>query len=365
MRILLTTNCRIFIRQISCKYPLSSSNRTKMKRQVTIKDIASKLGLSTSTVSRALKDHPDISPKTRTAVKELAGLLGYRPNRIALNLRNNSTRTIGLIIPEIEHYFFSAIINGIEEVAYKNDYSVMVFQSNESYKREVINTQAVLTNRVDGVLVSFSKETNDFSHFQKLIDNEIPVVFFDRTTEELPADQVVADDYQGAFLAVNHLIEKGCKKIAHFAAPQNLQIGKSRLSGYHDALLKHNIHFRHDLVFLADTFETAKKAAHDILRKPEAPDGFFAVNDMSAIAIIKAARELGKRVPEDIKVVGFENSKSAAISEPELTTIDQFGFDLGREACLMLLKRLKEDDNSDFKPVKKVIKTKLVVRSST
>jgi LacI family transcriptional regulator len=337
-----------------------------MKHQITIKDIANKLGLSTSTVSRALKDHPDISPKTRTAVKELAGLLGYRPNRIALNLRNSSTRTLGLIIPEIEHYFFSAIINGIEEVAYKNDYSVMVFQSNESYKREVINTQAVLTNRVDGVLVSFSKETRDFSHFQRLIDNEIPVVFFDRVTEELQADQVVADDYQGAFLAVNHLIERGCKRIAHFAAPQTLAIGKNRLLGYHDALLKHNIPFVQSLVVLADTFETAKKAAHDILRKPDRPDGFFAVNDMSAIAIIKAAYELGIKVPSDIKVVGFENSKSSALIEPELTSVDQFGFELGREACLLLLKRLKDDEDiTTFKPVKKVIKTKLVIRGTS
>jgi len=337
-----------------------------MKHQITIKDIANKLGLSTSTVSRALKDHPDISPKTRVAVKELAGLLGYRPNRIALNLRNSSTHTLGLIIPEIEHYFFSAIINGIEDVAYKNDYSVMVFQSDESYKREVINTQAVLTNRVDGVLVSFSKETHDFSHFQRLIDNEIPVVFFDRVTEELQADQVVADDYQGAFLAVNHLIEKGCKQIAHFAAPQSLAIGKNRLLGYHDALLKHAIPYNPALVVLADTFESAKKAAHDILRKPNHPDGFFAVNDMSAIAIIKAAKELGIQVPDEVKVVGFENSKSSALIEPELTSVDQFGFELGREACLQLFKRLREDDETtEFKPVKKVIKTKLVIRGTT
>lgn len=337
-----------------------------MKRQVTIKDIAQKLGLSTSTISRALKDHPDISAKTRTAVKELASLLGYRPNRIALNLRSNSTHTIGLIIPEIEHYFFSAIINGIEEIAYKNDYSVMVFQSDESYKREVINTQAVLTNRVDGVLVSFSKETKDFSHFQKLIDNEIPIVFFDRVIDALQADQVVADDYQGAFLAVNHLIEKGCKRIAHFAAPQHLAIGKGRLSGYHDALLKHSIPYDPSLVVLADTYETSRKAAHEILRRPDHPDGFFAVNDMAAIAIIKEAKSMGIKIPEDVRVVGFENSKSAAISEPELTTVDQFGFELGREACLMLLKRLKsEERESPFKPIKKVIKTRLVVRAST
>lgn len=335
-----------------------------MKRQVTIKDIAIKLGMSTSTISRALRDHPDISPKTRAAVKELAALLGYRPNRIALNLRSNETRTIGLIIPEIEHYFFSAIINGIEEIAYKNDYSVMVFQSNESYKREVNNTQAVLTNRVDGVLVSFSKETRDYSHFQKLIENEIPVVFFDRVTDELQADQVVSDDYQGAFLAVNHLIEKGCKRIAHFAAPQHLALGKGRLSGYHDALLKHNIPFDNELIFHSDTFDHSRKIALSLLKRPDRPDGFFTVNDMSAIAVLKAAGQLGLKVPEDVKVAGFENSKSAALCEPELTTVDQYGYELGREACSILLKRLKEKDNG-FKPEKKVIRTKLVVRNST
>jgi LacI family transcriptional regulator len=270
-----------------------------------------------------------------------------------------------LIIPEIEHYFFSAIINGIEEVAYKNDYSVMVFQSNETYRREVNNTHAVLTNRVDGVLVSFSKETQDFSHFMKLVENEIPVVFFDRVIDGLPADQVVADDYHGAFLAVNHLIEKGCRKIAHFSAPQHLLIGKNRLSGYYDALLKHNIPIDASLVFPADTFDESKKMALSILRLPTRPDGFFAVNDMSAIAIIKAARELGLRIPEDIKVVGFENSKSAALCEPELTTIDQFGFELGREACLMLLKRLKDNGQTAFKPERKVIKTRLIQRKST
>lgn len=336
-----------------------------MKRQITIKDIAEKLGLSTSTVSRALKDHPDISPQTRTVVKELATLLGYRPNRIALNLRNNSTHTIGLIIPEIEHNFFSAIINGVDEIAYKNDYSVMVFQSNESYKREVINTHAVLTNRVDGVLVSFSKETRDFSHFKKLIDNEIPVVFFDRVTNELHTDQIIADDYHGAFVAVNHLIEKGCRSIAHFAAPQHLDIGKNRLLGYHDALLKHNILYDPNLVLLADTYETARRTALEILKRPDHPTGFFAVNDMAAIAIIKAARQLGIKVPEEIKVVGFENSRSAAISEPELTTVDQFGFELGREACTVLLKRIEEENKENFKPIKKSIKTKLIVRNSS
>ena len=336
-----------------------------MKRQTTIKDIAIKLGLSTSTVSRALKDHPDISPKTRSVVKELAAILGYRPNKIALNLRNNLTRMIGLIIPEIQHNFFSAIINGVEEIAYKNDYSVMVFQSNESYKREVINAHTVLANRVDGVLISFSKETKDFSHFQKLIDNEIPVVFFDRVTDELHTDQIIADDYQGAYVAVNHIIEKGCTSIAHFAAPQHLDIGKNRLLGYHDALLKHNIPYDPSLVMLADTYKTAYKAALEILKRPNHPTGFFAVNDMAAIAIMKAARHLGIKVPEEVKVVGFENSVVASISEPELTTVDQFGFELGREACMLLLKRVEEEHKENFKPIKRAIKTKLIVRNSS
>ncbi len=335
-----------------------------MKRQVTIKDIAQKLGISVSTVSRALKDHPDISLKTRQAVQELAKLLGYKPNLIALKLKNSQTNTIGVIIPEIQHYFFSTILNGIEEVAYKNNYNVMVFQSNESYMREVLNTQTLLANRVDGVLASFSKNTHDFSHFQQLIENEIPLVFFDREHEDLPTDSVIVDDYSGAMNAVAHLIDRGCKRIAFYSAPQHLMIGKKRLEGYKAALKKNNIPFDPDLVYSCDTFEESVKISRSVLKKHNRPDGVFAVNDLTAIGVLKIAKQLGLKVPEDIKIVGFENSRTSRICEPELTTVDQFGFDLGKKATELLLKRIKQDA-FDHEAEKQVVKTNLIIRDTT
>ena len=288
-----------------------------MKRQVTIKDIAEKLGISPSTVSRSLKDHPDISVKTRNAVKELAKLLRYKPNLIALNLKNSRTNTIGLLVPEIEHHFFSTIINGIEEVAYQNNFNVLIVQSNESYLREVLNTQTLLGNRVDGMLASFSKETKDFSHFQQIIDNEIPLVFYDRAVEKMHADVVVVDDYSGAYDAVNHLIKEGCQRIAFYSAPQHLLLGKDRLQGYIDALENNNINFDKNLVYSCDTFESAIKISQSIFRKIDRPDGVFAVNDLTAVGVMKTAKNLGIKIPEELKIVGFENSKNASICEPE------------------------------------------------
>jgi LacI family transcriptional regulator len=335
-----------------------------MKRQVTIKDIASKLGISTSTVSRALKDHPDISLKTREAVQELAKLLGYKPNLIALNLKHSRTNTIGVLVPEVQHYFFSTILNGIEEVAYKRDFSVMVFQSNESYMREVLNTQTLLANRVDGVLASFSKNTHDFSHFQQLIDNEIPLVLFDRENDDLHADSVIVDDYSGAYQAVNHLINQGCRRIAFFSAPQHLMLGKNRLEGYRHALEKNGITYNPDLVYSCDTYEDAIKISRTVLKKQDRPDAVFAVNDLTAIGAMKTARQLGLAIPDDIMFVGFENSRSARICEPELTTVDQFGFELGKKATELLLQRIKTD-TFDYKTEKQVVKTHLVIRETS
>lgn len=335
-----------------------------MKRQVTIKDIAEKLGISPSTVSRSLKDHPDISIKTRNAVKELAKLLGYKPNLIALNLKNSRTNTIGLIVPEVEHYFFSKIISGIEDVAYDNSYNVLVVQSNESYLREVLNSQTLLGNRVDGMLVSFSKETKDFSHFKQIIDNEIPLVFYDRAIDDLRADMVVVDDYTGAYDAVKHLINRGCKRIAFYSAPQHLHLGKDRLKGYTDALEHYGISFDKNLVYSCDTFESAVKISNSVLKKVDKPDGIFAVNDLTALGVMKVAKKLGIKIPAELKIVGFENSKSAIISEPELSSVDQFGYDLGKKAMTILLNRIKGNEE-DYTPVKHVIKTKLIVRDSS
>jgi len=335
-----------------------------MKRQVTIKDIGRKLGISTSTVSRALKDHPDISLKTREAVQELAKLLGYKPNLIALNLKHSRTNTIGVVMPEVQHYFFSTILNGIEEVAYKGDFSVMVFQSNESYMREVLNTQTMLANRVDGVLASISKNTHDYSHFKQLTDNEIPLVLFDREIESLHADSVIVDDYSGAYHAVNHLLSKGCKRIALYSAPQHLLIGKNRLEGYKAALEHHKVSFDPDLVYSCDTFEQAVKISRSVLKKKDRPDAIFAVNDLTAIGAMKVAFQLGLKVPDDIKFVGFENSRSAWICEPELTTVDQFGFEMGKKATELLLKRIKHE-SFEYEKEKQVVKTQLIVRGTS
>ena len=335
-----------------------------MKKQVTIKDIAQKLGISTSTVSRALKDHPDISLKTREAVQELAKILGYKPNLIALNLKHSRTNTIGVVVPEVEHYFFSTILNGIEEVAYKGNFSVMVFQSNESYMREVLIVQTLLANRVDGVLASFSKNTHDYAHFEQLIDNEIPLVFFDRVKDDMHADSVIVDDYSGAQSAVNHLISQGCERIAFYSAPQHLMIGKNRLEGYKAALEKNNIPFNPDLVYACDTFDEAQKVSRSVLKKQDRPDAIFAVNDLTAIGAMKIAKQLGLNIPEDIKFVGFENSRSASICEPELTTVDQFGFELGKKATELLLKRINTP-TFDYKTEKQVVKTQLIQRRTS
>lgn len=346
------------------RFDRNSHNFIGMKRQVTIKDIAGKLGISTSTVSRALKDHPDISLKTREAVQELAKLLGYKPNLIALNLKHSRTNTIGVLVPEVQHYFFSTILNGVEEVAYKSNFSVMVFQSNESYMREVLNTQTLLANRVDGVLASFSKNTHDFSHFQQLIDNEIPLVFFDRENKDLHADCVIVDDYSGAYNAVAHLINKGCKRIAFYSAPQHLGIGKNRLEGYKAALESNGIPYDPELVYSCDTYEEAIKISRSVLKKQDRPDAVFSVNDLTAIGAMKTAKSLGLSIPDDIRFVGFENSRSSTICEPDLTTVDQFGFELGKKATELLLKRIKHD-TFDYETENQVVKTSLIIRETT
>lgn len=335
-----------------------------MKRQITIKDIAEKLGISTSTVSRALKDHPDISLKTREAVKELSTILGYKPNLIALNLKHSRSNTIGVVVPEVEHYFFSSIINGIEEVAYKDNYSVMLFQSNESYMREVLNAQTLLANRVDGVLASFSKETRDFSHFRQLVENEIPLVFFDRVVPDLHADSIVVDDYQGAYDAVTHLIDRGCRKIAFYSAPQHLLIGKNRHEGYRKALENKGIPYTPELVYSCDTYDTAMKISASVLKKHDRPDGIFTVNDLTGIGVLKVALKLGLKVPNDLKIAGFGNSQSSSICQPELTSVDQFGFELGKRATTLLLKRIKLQ-SFDYTTEKITIKTQLVIRGTT
>ena len=332
--------------------------------QVTIKDIARELGVSPSTVSRAMKDHPDISPATKKQVNELVEKLKYRPNAVALSLRSRKTNTIALVVPEIVHHFFSSVISGIEEVAQEDGYHVMIFQSNESYEREVAIVQSLYSLQVDGLLVSIAKTSKKFGHFTELLNEGIPLVFFDRACEEIEADRVVVDDFTGAFNAVEYLIQSGCKRIAHFETPQHLQIGYQRKRGYISALEKHGIEPDEELMLKCDTLAEALEVTPRIMRLEHPPDAIFAVNDMTASGVIKALKQLRFRIPDDVSVIGFTDGIVATLTDPTLTSVNQHGFEMGRKAMAMLLKRIDVLEE-DFPARMEVIPTDLIIREST
>lgn len=333
-------------------------------RQVTIKDIAKRLNVSPSTVSRALKDHPDISYNTRKAVQELAQILGYKPNEVALSLRTSQSKIIGVIVPEIVHHFFSSIISGIGEVTNEAGYYVMIFQTNESYKKELVYSQTLISSRIDGLIVSFSKETTDFEHFNSFVKNNIPIVLFDRVTDDLEADKILGDDVKGAFLMTEHIIQQGYRRIAHFGSPNYLNISQSRLQGYKDALEKYSIPYDKDLVYMADTLEDSVNLTTKIFKEKNHPDAIFAVNDLAATGAIMALKRSGYVVPDDVAVGGYTNSQVSQVVDPPLSTVDQHGFEMGREAARMLLSRLRKR-NADTPFETRIVKTNLVIREST
>lgn len=337
-----------------------------MKAHITIKDLARELNISPSTVSRALKDHPDISPETKRLVKELAEKLHYKPNLLAQGLRNSKTNTIGVIIPEFIHFFFSTVVAGIEDIAYSRGYNVILTQSAEKYEREVTDTRALWNSRVDGLLVSISKETSNYDHFQELLDEELPIVFFDRVTNELKTSQVVVDDYLGAFNAVENLISKGCKKIVHLAGPENLEISKNRLSGYKDCLEKYNIKFNESLVIKCPegTYEESKKLTSILLNSETDIDGVFGCNDIAALGAMLAVKEKNIKIPEQIKIIGFSDWQLSNLIQPRLSTISQAGFEMGQAAATILIDEI-ESKTEDIVHIQKVISTKLIERETT
>ena len=242
---------------------------------VTIKDLARELNISASTVSRALKDHPDISKETKRAVQELARKLNYQPNAVALSLKQRRSNTIGVIIPEIVHYFFSSVISGIEDVAYDAGFNVIICQSNERYEREVANAKTLLSSRVDGVLVSISKETTDYKHLYNFSNNEVPMVFYDRVVPNIVADQVIIDDFDAAYRATRHLIDSGRTRIAHLGGPMALLIGQRRKDGYLKALSEAGIPADENLILEADSFEKARMAIMKLINQRKKFDGVF------------------------------------------------------------------------------------------
>lgn len=335
-----------------------------MKSQITIKDIARELNISASTVSRALQDHPDISKATKEAVNAYAKKHHYKPNAIALSLKMKRTNIIGVLIPEMVHHFFSSVIAGIEDVANEKGYNVIVCQTSEKYSKEVKNVETLISARVSGVLASISKETNQYDHFREVIEEGTPLVFFDRICPELKTDRVVVDDYTGAFNAVDHLIKSGCRRIAFYGAAGNLEITKNRRNGYIDAHKAHSLTINEKLIFECDTREAAIEQTQNILKESNRPDAFFAINDDTASGIIYAVKRAGLSIPEDISICGFGDGVVARTSDPSLTTVRQNGYDMGVEACRLLLARI-EGNNDQSQVMHKVIRTSLMLREST
>lgn len=338
-----------------------------MKRKVTLKQIAKELDVSISTVSKSLRNSPEISEDTRQKVQAFAKLYNYRPNNIALSLKNKKTKTIGIIIPEIVHHFFATVISGIEQVANENGYNVIVCLSDESFDKEVINMEMLATGSTDGFIMSLSKETQqkkDFHHIQEVINQGMPVVMFDRVTNDVLCDKVIIDDQLAAYEAVDFLINAGFNKIALATTVDYVSVGKLRTEGYINALHDRDIPVNEDLIVKIEDIENHSPKIEALLQEQK-PDAIFAVNELFAVTCIKLATKMGIRVPEDLNVIGFTDGIISQYSSPSITTVSQNGMKMGGKAAKMLIERLELEDEEDEQYRTEVIETHLVEREST
>lgn len=336
--------------------------------QVTIKDIARELNIATSTVSRALKNYHGISDDTKKKVKDLAEKLNYRPNAVALSLRKSKSFTIGVIIPEVVHFFFSTVISGIEEIAFANGYNVILCQTNEKLKRELSSIDTMLNNQIEGLLISFSKETENFDHFSKLIEQNFPVVFFDRIPNIENTVNVRVNDFQGAYDATAHLIQQGYRNIIHLAGPKTLPISTKRMEGYLQALDDHSIVQNLEWVIPCPigTREESYLITKTLFKSNQnRPNGIFASNDIAAAGAMMAIKELGLRIPEEVGIVGFSNWQFSSMIDPPLSSVAQPGFEMGQKAAALLLEMIerKKDDIWEAKAV--ILETELIIRKSS
>ena len=339
-----------------------------MKRKVTLKQIAKELDVSISTVSKSLRNSPEIGVETREKVQAFAKFYNYKPNNIALSLKNRKTKTIGIIIPEMVHHFFSTVINGIEHVANENGYSVIICLSDDSFDKEVLNMEMLANGSIDGFIMSLSKETQfkaDFHHITEVINQGMPVVMFDRVTNEILCDKVIIDDKSAAYEAVQSLIDKGRRRIALVTTVDYVSVGKLRTDGYVKALLDNGIPFDEELIIKIEDVETCEITISQLL-EDKLIDAVFAVNELFAVTIIKTANKRGLKVPEDLAVIAFTDGIISKYSTPTITTVSQSGAKMGNKAAQILIDRLEnEDENEDENYVTEVIETHLIEREST
>ena len=334
---------------------------------LTMKDIAQALGVSVATVSRALKDSPRISVERREAIKAYAREHNFAPNLLAESLRHSHihpVRIIGVIMPQLNHFYFSSILSGIEEEASARGYMLMVAQSDERYEKEVRICQSFYENKVCGIIVSQAKDTVKYDHFKWLIDTGVPLVFFDRICTGLNSNRVVVDDYIGAFNAVNYLIETGCRRIAYYGSSMHLEISKNRYNGYLDALARHGLTADERYIRFCDNRADAEAITPELLAMADRPDAFFAVNDDTAIGILYTAKKMGLKIPNDVSICGFTNGERAVACDPMLTTVEQRGSMVGEEAADILISKVEGSLPAD-KVEKRIVRTRLIVRGTT
>ncbi|MDR7208099.1 LacI family DNA-binding transcriptional regulator [Flavobacterium piscis] len=338
-----------------------------MKAKATLKQIAKELGVSVSTVSKALNDSPEISEQTKVKIKEYAKLKNYKPNVIGLNLKNRKTKTIGVIIPNILNSFFAKVFSGIEKVADKKGYNVITCISNESLEKEIHTLEMLSNGTIDGFILSVSEEAQklqEYSHFSEIINDGTPIVMFDRIADGVECDKVVVDDFDSALNSTQHLINLGCKNIALISSVDNLSVGKLRADGYLKALKDNNIPVNEKIILRTDSEEDMKAKIDAVFDNKI--DAIFALDENDSVAALRVSLKKGYKVPEDISIIGFADGILASRRlSPSLTTVSQHGIEIGEVAAKRLISRLeeKEDETTDYETI--VIKTKLKEREST
>jgi LacI family transcriptional regulator, repressor for deo operon, udp, cdd, tsx, nupC, and nupG len=334
---------------------------------ITIKDMAKKLNVSVSTVSRALRDVPDINAETKRKIRELAESLDYQPNQVALSLVKSRTKTIGVVVPNIGYSFFASVLQGIEFEASKAGYSLLISQSNELLEKEKANIQNLHRSQVEGFIISLANTMDNDEHIQKLIRKEVPLVVFDRFSEQLICNKVIIDNREASKNAVQHLIENGCKRVAMLAGPANLHITEERVKGYKDAIEQAGQKFDRKYVTHCDlTLKNVLGTIEEFWKGlPERPDGIFAVTDRIAIAAIHTLKSIGLRVPDDVTVIGFNDDPFGAMFTPALSSVSQPSFEIGQEVVKLLLEQINRPEQDEMKYQTKVLPTRVVVRESS
>ena len=339
-----------------------------MKRSVTLSDIAKELDIDISTVSKALKNHPKISEETKARVKEAARKLNYFPNSIATALVKGRSSLIGVMVPHTDETFFASAIRGIDEVARVKGYRIIIFQSNDNVEVEATSIETMFRTKVDGIIASHGMKTENFAHFQRILDRGIPLVLFDRYTDEIDSDIVAVDDYRGAYKAVAHLIEQGCTSIAHISGFQNVHIFEERVRGYQRALSDHGIEYDKNLVFESDlSIEHGRKITTQLVNKGALPEAIFCSSDRTALGTVQVLKEHGINIPGQVAVAGFSNEEFTSYITPSITSVEQHSRDIGKIAAEHILTQMAVFDGETAKnlPQKTILPPELIVRESS